>query len=231
MALDKQVRRGRCAWRVAATMAAIALLASPAGSHAYTLVMSTGARLELLAVPQFVGGKALVETVDGRRLVVSWSAVSWSSTETVNKGLTVARPAAGAPAPRVWTNADLERLRGAHLNVAAPTTSPAPEAATAATSQPAATPDEAAWRSRAADLARAQADMEARAAELERLDEQWESLVLATGGAYANAAARELGDIRSERARIERELRQVRGERSRLDDEARKAGVPPGWLR
>jgi len=216
----------------AAVLATVTIAAS-ADVSAYTVVLTSGARLELKAKPQFVLGTAKVETVDGRRFVLRQQAVSESSTAIVNGGSTsTASPT--PPGGRAWTNADLARLDGRPVNVVGTgTVLEEPPPAEPGVAEPQAdepTSAEADWRAQALRLADEETQMAQRLAALERLDEQWQSFALGTDG-FESPAARELREIRRERAALEKDLAQVRGERRRLEESARVQRVPPGWLR
>ena len=135
-------------------------------------------------------------------------------------------------ASKTWTNADLERLR-APVNVIGSTNAAAPPQPQAVQATPPVVEDassEATWRAQAQALDARIAQLEARIALLSLLDEQWTSLALGMD-AHDRVAAQELVRIRRDRAESERQLEQSRGEKVLLEESARKASIPPGWLR
>lgn len=218
--------------RPTAVVLALALwTGAAAAGRAHVLVLRTGARLEVLQPPAYdVTGHSLVVTPDGRRFVLHRSSVSATATAAAN------RPREDDEASKVWTTRDLERLRaeGRGRVTIAGSSDDAASPLPAARPRPPAPAEEERWREAARTLQGRVVALERRIAILERADQGWENYLLATGtlqGRVAAAAASDLGDIRRRRVEAEAALQQARGELNRLHDEARRASVPPGWLR
>ena len=142
---------------------------------------------------------------------------------------------------RVITNKDLRPVDGARPPVAQPPAAPAPAPDTAAPGAPGDKPadesaqreqDEQAWRQKMAD---------ARVA-LERSQMYADALQSKINSLWADFTAR---DDPAQRAQLELERKRALAEQERvkgeietqkkaiadLEEEARKAGVPPGWIR
>ena len=142
---------------------------------------------------------------------------------------------------RVITNKDLRPVDGARPPVAQPPAAPAPAPDTAAPGAPGDKPadesaqreqDEHAWRQKMAD---------ARVA-LERSQMYADALQSKINSLWADFTAR---DDPAQRAQLELERKRALAEQERvkgeietqkkaiadLEEEARKAGVPPGWIR
>ncbi|MBK5296563.1 MAG: hypothetical protein JJE40_05330 [Vicinamibacteria bacterium] len=142
---------------------------------------------------------------------------------------------------RVITNKDLRPVDGARPPVAQPPPAPAPAPDTAAPGAPGDKPadesaqreqDEQAWRQKMAD---------ARVA-LERSQMYADALQSKINSLWADFTAR---DDPAQRAQLELERKRALAEQERvkgeietqkkaiadLEEEARKAGVPPGWIR
>ena len=201
---------------------------APAPPH--VLVLADGRRLPLLEAPRWAFGRASVSDALGRRFVLAWAEVDHEATRRAN-------PPVDKPDDKVWTNRDLEDLRGERLNVLGGVPEPSSTGGGARPATPApvlANPQagtEAQWSGRATPLREQIQGLEAQLAALERARDSWEAFTLGTGGDYEAAAASELGKIRRAREAAETRLRSARADWAALEEEARKAGALPGWLR
>lgn len=204
----------------------LALLAAPPSEAARpvpaVVVLADGHRLELTSRPRWAFGRAAVVTTDGRRLTLRWSDVDHEATRRL------APPPPESRATRTWTNADLAGLRG-RVSVVG-TGDAVPPLTLAQPPGPATAEEESAWRAEATALQAEIARLEATLRALEARADRWEAFVLATG-AYQRAAAHELGEIRRQRVSAEERLAQARSALVSLEEAARKARIPPGWLR
>ena len=145
-----------------------------------------------------------------------------------------------AAAPRVYTDADLVDSGRLTMRVddAEPEAGSEPGADATASETPAPPPDEAAagdeqrWRGRMSEARQALARAEGRAAELQtRVNGLWGDFTARDDPAQRAAIDLErqaaLADLEATEAEIAELARAV----ADLRDEARRAGVPPGWLR
>ena len=223
---------------VAAGLALVGAVVLVAPATGHVLVLESGARLEVREAPVFdVAGWAPVTTPDGRTFLIERSAINASSTEALNRRRTEPR---GEAPKKVWTAADLARLRGGNVSVVG-TSGAEGSVPAAAASSPSAPDEDAApaeseseWRAAALALRQRIAALERQVEWLDRVDASWEGYVLGTGsfqGPIASASASKIAETRRRRAEAEAGLQQARGELSRLEDRARRARVPPGWLR
>ena len=144
-----------------------------------------------------------------------------------------------APPPRVYTDADLihsglltMRIDDDGAGAATEAATAPAESATPATPPEAAVDDEQRWRNRMAEAQQAVERAERRAAELQtRADRLWADFTARDDPAQRAAieqerlaALDELEETRTEADELARAVADLR-------DEARRAGVPPGWLR
>jgi hypothetical protein len=197
----------------AATLAALAGLLVASAASGYGLVLPDGARRHATDPAQ--GNAAAAARTSAQR-----------QPSLQPTGATPGRP-------RVWTNADLARLRGSRLNVA-PGRAEAPDDPLAvAVPEPdrdAEAADEAAWRAEAQRLTQLIGSIQQQLAGIEGEQERWPSLVLGTGD-YQAAAAQALSRLQDQERAAEAALQQAEGQQALLEDRARIERVPPGWLR
>ena len=145
-----------------------------------------------------------------------------------------------APPPRVYTDADLIHSGLLTMRIGDEETDAGTDAATApAESETPAAPPEAAagadeqrWRNRMAEAQQAVERAEGRAAELQtRADRLWADFTARDDPAQRAAIEQErlaaLDELEQTRTEADELVRAV----ADLRDEARRAGVPPGWLR
>ena len=135
-----------------------------------------------------------------------------------------------AAPPRVYTDADLES--SGRLTMRIGDAAPAEDEAPAPSSSDAAAGDERRWRDRMAAARRALEDAERRAAALQtRVNGLWTDFTARDDPAQRAAIEQErqaaLAELEKTHAEVDELARAVVG----LRNEARRAGVPPGWLR
>ena len=144
----------------------------------------------------------------------------------------------GAPPPRVYTDADLVYSGRLTMRVGDVETDAPGEPGAAATGSEApppeaqATGDEQRWRNRMAEARQALEEAERRGGELQtRVNRLWTDFTGRDDPAQRAAIEQErqaaLAELEETRAEAD-ELAQAIAD---LRDEARRAGVPPGWLR
>lgn len=145
-----------------------------------------------------------------------------------------------APPTRVYTDADLvysgrltmrvdDRERDAGAEPGAAATEPAPPAASP---EAAGAGDEERWRNRMTEARQALGQAERRAAELQiRVNRLWADFTARDDPAQRAAIEQDRVAALDELERTEAEADGLVRAITDLRDEARRAGVPPGWLR
>jgi len=139
-----------------------------------------------------------------------------------------------APAKKVYTNDDLRSMHGDNLSVVGNSPQQQKKPATNNGANNSAKNDErqqAQWHNRAQKLRDQLAEVDRQIAQLNAnlpantssLSTSSGSSQSAVGSLYGPAAAR-LQNLQNRKATIEQQMEQ-------LEEEARKAGIPPGWLR
>ena len=152
---------------------------------------------------------------------------------------TESRKKPAAKPAKVYTNDDLPKGESPVTPSAAPA-QPAPTTPAAGAQQPAAEQkpadgpkkDEAYWRARVAEirdnLQRAQMFQEALQTRINSLSADFTSR---DDPAQRNVVAADRQKALTELERVRKEIKDLEKKLSDLEDEARRAGVPPGWLR
>jgi C4-dicarboxylate-specific signal transduction histidine kinase len=142
---------------------------------------------------------------------------------------------------RVYTNADVKAsglLTTASSQMTAPAPEPpattdtegAPSPAAAAVAEP--KKDEAHWRQRMADARERQRRLELFADSLQsRINALTTDFVNRDDPAQREMVAQQRRDALAELDRVNDELADARKAMADIEEEARRAGVPPGWLR
>ena len=168
------------------------------------------------------------------------SLVEVARQERLRREALARRAGRDAPPPRVYTDADLvysgrltmrvddqERDAGAESGAAA--TEPAPPAASP---EAAGAGDEERWRNRMTEARRALEQAERRAAELQtRVNRLWADFTARDDPAQRAAIEQDRVAALDELEQTEAEADDLARAITDLRDEARRAGVPPGWLR
>lgn len=166
------------------------------------------------------------------------SLVEVARQERLRREALARRAGPDAPPPRVYTDADLVysgrltmRIDGDEPDAGAGAAATEP-ASPAAPPETAAGGDEERWRNRMAEARQAVERAERRAAELQtRVNRLWADFTARDDPAQRAAIEQErmaaLAELEETRAEAEELARAVAAVR----DEARRAGVPPGWLR
>jgi hypothetical protein len=136
-----------------------------------------------------------------------------------------------AKPPRTYTNDDLKKVSGSKDGSPSPASSTAPPPEADADPEG---PSEAEWRQRAAKAREAVAEAEA---SVQRIQDRIDVLRLDRDPSRLGDPFR-LQSIEADVAKAQRELEAAKADVGRakqavadLEDEARRAGVPPGWLR
>jgi hypothetical protein len=146
---------------------------------------------------------------------------------------------------KVYTNKDLPASATKTGEAAAPAAKPAEPssaipgegqtpaaAAAAAPEQPAAKNDEAVWRKRISDAREELRRNEMFASALEtRLNSLTNDVLSRDDPAQRARLAADRKDVQNELARVKQEIERGKKAIADIEEEARKASVPPGWLR
>ena len=140
-----------------------------------------------------------------------------------------------APAPaekKVYTNDDLRAMRGNDVSVVGAKKQTAPATPKGKT-QP---QNEQYWRNRAQNLHRQMAEVDRQIAELESTNPRQgnatnstNTAFAPTGGYYGNSRAGM--QYQNQMKRLQTRKAQIQAQIDQLEEDARRANVPPGWLR
>ncbi len=227
----------------------LVVLLIPALLSAYTIVMKNGQRIEARGRYVVEGNVAKFTDASGRQRQVPVGEIDVVATERANAAaatsIPVPRAAETRRGPKIWTNDDIERLvRGERINVVGTVASP--EAATPASGEVAAVAAEAEAAAEPAEQAQPQLPKEQtpeywqqRAKplreELAKVEQQLQQLRSGQGQAASNAInvnANAPGvDVAETIQRFEQRRTELQRKMDDLQAEARRAGVPPGWVR
>ena len=135
---------------------------------------------------------------------------------------------ADAPQTKVYTNKDLADVPPSTAPVAAPEPGGSKTTTTTTSGTATTSPDEQMWRARARELRRALTDDQTKlAAAKAHLDSLPDTAKGAAGAPIVDAWMKARAEISRLTATVDNDQRAV----SELEDDARRAGVPPGWLR
>ena len=133
------------------------------------------------------------------------------------------------PATKVYTNKDLPDVPPSSVTPASATTTTTTTKTTGTPkSEPSTTGDEASWRSRARELRKTLADDQTKLAAAKA---HFDSLPDQAKGPLGTPVVEAWMKAREEISRLTAAVANDQRAISELEDEARRAGVPPGWLR
>lgn len=208
-----------------ALIAAVALLLLPALLSAYTIVLKDGRRIEAQSRYVIENGLVTFTGTDGRPYQFPLAQVDLIATNRANA------PRRG----KVWTNDDIERLKGGGAVTvmgsapAAPASEePLAEESAAGEEGEEAPPKEETreyWQGRLRPLQE----------ELTQIDQQIQNLRRSEGQAASNAINVLGGNpgvqVEDTLRRLEKHRTEIQQQIAALQEEARRKGVPPGWVR
>lgn len=217
-------------------LSAVLILLLPALLAAYTIVLKNGRRVEARQRYTLEAGVVKYVGTDGRQYSLPLADVDLEATERAN-----AEPRSRRP--KVWTNDDIEQLVG-RAPVGVTSAEPAPEAPAGGEAAPAAEgKEEAGAKAEEAkpqppkeqDPEYWQKRLEPLRNELTQIDQQLQQLRGGQNQAASNAinvagsnpgvqVADTIRRLEARRAEVQREIESIQAE-------ARRAGIPPGYLR
>lgn len=221
------------------------LLLIPALLSAYTIVLKNGQRIEAQGRYVVEGNMAKFTDSNGRPRQVPVGEIDVVATERANAAaattIPVPRAAEGKRGPKVWTNDEIERLVRGDRTLVVGTAAPASpsaateEAAPAAEEAAAAPAEEAPQKPKEQTPEYWQERMKPLREEMAKVDQQLQQLRSGQGQAVSNAInvnANAPGvDVRDTIQRLEQKRADLQRQFEDLQTEARRAGVPPGWVR
>ncbi|HSC77276.1 MAG TPA: hypothetical protein VLB32_01830 [Candidatus Acidoferrales bacterium] len=221
------------------------LLLIPALLSAYTIVLKNGQRIEAQGRYVVEGNMAKFTDSNGRPRQVPVGEIDVVATERANAAaattIPVPRADEGKRGPKVWTNDEIERLVRGDRTLVVGTAAPASpsaateEAAPAAEEAAAAPAEEAPQKPKEQTPEYWQERMKPLREEMAKVDQQLQQLRSGQGQAASNAInvnANAPGvDVRDTIQRLEQKRADLQRQFEDLQTEARRAGVPPGWVR
>ncbi len=224
----------------------LALLLIPALVSAYTIILKNGQRIEAQGRYVVEGNMAKFTDLNGRQRQVPVGEIDVVATERANAAAATSIPVPRAGetkrGPKVWTNDEIERLvRGDKTLIvgsmaASESPSPATEEAAPASSEAAAAPaEEAPQKPKEQTPEYWQERMKPLREEMARVDQQLQQLRSGQNQAASNAINVNTDapgvDVRDTIQRLEQRRADLQRQFEDLQTEARRAGVPPGWVR